>query len=130
MKIEDSKGNLIAQVINVDEADGYKQFYTKNTEDIQFGIFNLPNSEKIQKHYHPEQARRIKTTSEVLILLSGRMRVSLYDESQKHLRDITLNEGSVLITVSGGHGIEVLEDSKFIEIKQGPYDESSDKVRF
>lgn len=130
MKIQDSNGNLIAQIVNVNEADGYKQFYTENEEDIQFGIFNLPNNEKIQKHYHPEQARKIKTTSEVLILLSGSMKVSLYDESQKHLKDITLNEGNVLITVSGGHGIEVLEDSKFIEIKQGPYDENSDKVRF
>ena len=29
-----------------------------------------------------------------------------------------------------GHGIEVLEDTKFIESKQGPYLEDVDKVRF
>jgi hypothetical protein len=30
----------------------------------------------------------------------------------------------------GGHGIEVTEDSKFVEAKQGPYLEDIDKKRF
>jgi hypothetical protein len=30
----------------------------------------------------------------------------------------------------GGHGIEVLEETKFIEIKQGPYDDQLDKRYF
>jgi hypothetical protein len=32
--------------------------------------------------------------------------------------------------MSGGHGLKLLEESKFIEVKQGPYDEKTDKVRF
>jgi hypothetical protein len=31
---------------------------------------------------------------------------------------------------SGGHGFELLEDSVFIEVKQGPFVEGKDKVRF
>ena len=32
--------------------------------------------------------------------------------------------------VDGGHEIEILEDSNFIEVKQGPYFEEKDKTRF
>ena len=30
----------------------------------------------------------------------------------------------------GGHGIDVKQDTKFIEVKQGPYDPETDKKRF
>jgi hypothetical protein len=38
--------------------------------------------------------------------------------------------GETVALFEGGHGIEILEDSKFIESKQGPYIENIDKVRF
>ena len=31
---------------------------------------------------------------------------------------------------SGGHGFKVLKDVKMIEVKQGPYSVSKDKVKF
>jgi len=36
----------------------------------------------------------------------------------------------MLILISGGHGLNVKKNTKFIEVKQGPYNESIDKVRF
>ena len=41
-----------------------------------------------------------------------------------------INSGETVALFSGGHGIEVMEDTKFIESKQGPYLEDIDKVRF
>jgi hypothetical protein len=32
--------------------------------------------------------------------------------------------------VSGGHGFKVLKDVEMIEVKQGPYSLSKDKVKF
>lgn len=130
MKIKDKEGNLIAIHIDLNNTNEFKNFYTEDSADLQFGVFNLPKNETILKHYHPEQNRLIKTTTEVLIVLSGKMKVSLYDNSLKFIEYIILESGSVLITFIGGHGIEVLEESKMIEIKQGPYDEQADKVRF
>ena len=130
MKVIDKDGNLIAVHLDLKNAKDYKSFYTENSADIQFGVFNLPKNESIIKHYHPEQRRVIKTTTEVLILMSGKVEVSLYDTSLEHIKNIILQSGSVLITLTGGHGIEVLEESKMIEVKQGPYDLEADKVRF
>ena len=32
--------------------------------------------------------------------------------------------------ISGGHGVKINENCKFIEVKQGPYIDEIDKVRF
>jgi len=34
------------------------------------------------------------------------------------------------LLASGGHGFEVIEDIKMVEIKQGPYAGEKDKTRF
>jgi len=36
----------------------------------------------------------------------------------------------VILLASAGHGFEVLEDVEMFEVKQGPYIEHADKVRF
>jgi len=130
MNIKDKEGNLIAIYLDLKNANDFKNFYTEDSADMQFGVFNLPKDESILKHFHPEQNRIVRTTTEVLVLLSGKLEVSLYDNSLEHIENIILESGSVLITVMGGHGIEVLEESKMIEVKQGPYDLEADKVRF
>ena len=32
--------------------------------------------------------------------------------------------------VNGGHGFKVLKDTEMIEVKQGPYSLSADKIKF
>jgi len=39
-------------------------------------------------------------------------------------------KGNLLALFKGGHGLKVLSDTKFLEVKQGPYDEEIDKTRF
>ena len=40
---------------------------------------------------------------------------------------ITINKGDIIILFEGGHGFKILEKSKIIEVKQGPYVEGKDK---
>ena len=37
---------------------------------------------------------------------------------------------NVILLAAGGHGFEMLEDAEIIEVKQGPYSSTEDKVRF
>ena len=129
-KITDHDDNLIALVIDINDSKESKNFYTDESNDIQFGVFNLPENEAIEKHYHPDQERLIKTTSEVLIILEGTVVVSLFDKKLEFLKEITLGSGFVLITFDGGHGLKVLKDTKLLEVKQGPYNDQTDKIRF
>ena len=43
------------------------------------------------------------------------------------LKDKILSKGDIIILFQGGHGFKILEETRIIEIKQGPYVEGKDK---
>ena len=47
-----------------------------------------------------------------------------------YLESRILYQGDVVLLAYGGHGLEMLEDSEMIEVKQGPYAGEMDKIRF
>ena len=99
-------------------------------EDFQVASFNLKNGEKILNHYHPKQERKIFSTSEMITLIEGKIKINIFDFEENLVHSEILTSGDSVALLRGGHGIEFIENSKFIESKQGPYVEKSDKVRF
>ncbi len=53
-----------------------------------------------------------------------------YENTREYVGSTVLEAGDIALMNSGGHGFELLEDSVFIEVKQGPFVEGKDKVRF
>ena len=52
-------------------------------------------------------------------------------ESKKnYLFSKIINGGDILMLINGAHGFRVIKNTKIIEIKQGPYDEVNDKLKF
>ena len=84
----------------------------------------------IERHFHYSQNRNIKTTSEVIYLQSGKIEVEIYDLNKKFVQNVLVKEEMLIILLQGAHAINILKDSKFIEVKQGPYDPENDKERF
>ena len=41
-----------------------------------------------------------------------------------------MKKGDTILLATGGHGFRALEEIEMIEVKQGPYVEHEDKVRF
>ena len=39
-------------------------------------------------------------------------------------------KGDIILLASGGHGFRMIEPAEIVEIKQGPYAGTMDKVRF
>ena len=115
MKIYCENNILLAAVIKLEDINKEKNFVTDNEEEFQLASFNLKKDTKIERHHHPHQNREIKNTSE---------------ENLKFVHEETLVTGETIALFRGGHEIEILEDSKFIESKQGPYIEDIDKIRF
>jgi hypothetical protein len=93
-------------------------------------VLNHPKSTKIIPHTHQIYARTIEDTQEVLLLRRGRLRVDFFTDSEVYLESVIMEEGDVLLLISGGHGFEALEDIDMVEVKTGPYMESLDKTRF
>jgi len=129
MNILDNENNLIAIYIKKDIPDN-KNFLTDDSKPFQVGTFSLPKGNIIERHYHNSTIRNIEHTSEALFVTEGSLRVELYDKNQTFLKEILVNEKEVIVLFTGGHFIEIIENSKFIEIKQGPYSEFEDKEHF
>ena len=84
----------------------------------------------IKPHKHFKNVRRIEYTSEVLIILKGRLRVDFYSDREKYLFSKIIKKNDIIILNNGGHGFKVLNDVEMIEVKQGPYNINADKKLF
>jgi len=130
MKIYSKANLLLAAVIKLSDINIEKNFVTENEEEFQLASFNLVKDTKIERHHHPKQNRQIQNTSEVITVIEGSIEVSIYDENLEFVHKENLVSGETIALFRGGHEIEVIEDTKFIESKQGPYIEDIDKIRF
>lgn len=85
---------------------------------------------EIEPHIHHEMERNIQGMSEVLLVRSGHCWVGIYLNDKSFLCSRELRTGDVLVLVDGGHGFRMIEDTTFLEIKQGPYIGIQEKERF
>ena len=103
-------------------------FVTKENDLIQLGFLNHNKNHKIKSHIHLKKPRIINYCTEVLLIEKGKVKISFYDTKNQNIKkDQILNKGDIIILFQGGHGFKILEKTKIIEIKQGPYVEKNDK---
>ena len=105
-------------------------FFTKNDSNQQIGYMKHSKNYVIKPHLHIKRLTKIFLTSEVIILKKGKLRVDFYDEKRKYLFSIYINKDEIIMLVHGGHGFKVMKDVEMLEIKQGPYVLSKDKIKF
>ena len=105
-------------------------FFTDNKLSQQVAYMHHPKNHIIQPHLHKNKKKIINDTTEVLIILEGIIRVDFYNFKKKFLLSKLLQKKDIIILLSGGHGFKIIKKAKFIEVKQGPYIEKNDKVRF
>lgn len=121
---------LIAIIISHNFNKDGIEFFTPNELSQQLAYMKRPEGYSIQRHSHNNIERYIANTLETLFIKSGKVKVDLYDDTNHFIQDIILAAGDIILLVSGGHGFTMLEESEMIEVKQGPYLDDKDKVRF
>ena len=105
-------------------------FFTDNNATQQFGYMKHSKNYLIKPHLHKKRETKILTTSEVIILFKGILRVDFYDKKQKYLLSKKVYANDIIMLVNGGHGFKVLKDIEMMEVKQGPYSLIKDKKKF
>jgi len=119
-KIE-SNGEIIAIIVRkTKEIDGIN-FFSPPEFSQQLGLICRGKDYVIKNHVHRKVVREVSITQEVLHILSGKIEIALYDKNKIKIKTVTLEAGDTILLASGGHGIKFLEDSKLLEVKQGPY---------
>ena len=111
---------LLAIIIRRGFSDEGVSFVTPPENFLQVGILNHKEGSKLKPHHHKEKPRTINYTQEVLHLEYGKVEAEFYQNNQV-IKKSLLFDGDTIILLAGGHGFNILEDTKMIEIKQDPY---------
>ena len=129
VKIE--HGNkLLAIIIPHDYRCDGVNFCTPGDFSQQLAVMHHPAGHVIDAHLHNRVPREVFYTQEVLFIRKGKLEVDFYDDDKNYLESRTLSAGDVIFLASGGHGFTVIEDLDMVEVKQGPYAQGFDKIRF
>jgi len=123
-------GELLAIILRSTYREPGVHFLTSNDLSQQLAFMRHPAGKAIEPHVHNAVERRVTQTQESLFIRKGRMRVDFYDGNRSYLESYELRSGDVILLIRGGHGFEMLEDTEFVEVKQGPYAGDQDKTRF
>lgn len=123
-------GELLAIILRSTYREPGVHFLTSNDLSQQLAFMRHPAGKAIEPHVHNAVERRVTQTQESLFIRKGRMRVDFYDSNRTYLESYELRSGDVILLIRGGHGFEMLEDTEFVEVKQGPYAGDQDKTRF
>ena len=80
-------------------------------------------------HRHLPQQRSLDKTQEAWVIIRGSVEVAMYDLDDSLLEKDILRPGDCYTYLEGGHGFTLLEENtRFYEIKNGPYNgQSKDK---
>ena len=120
----------IATIIRHDYIPSETTFISPESYYQQLGFVVYPQNGVVPRHLHLPLQRHLIGTSETLLIRKGAAEVDLYAMDKSPLGTWKLEEGDIIQLVAGGHCFKCLEETVFLEIKQGPYTGMVEKERF
>lgn len=112
---------LYASVHSFEDIEEGLNFLTDESSYIQVGTWSYEKNKLLEAHYHNYFERSSFRTQEVVIVIEGSIKCNIYTEEGKEVQSLTLQKGEFIIQFDGVHEYEILENTKVIEIKNGPY---------
>jgi hypothetical protein len=128
--IRDQQGQPLALIVRASVQPEQTWFMTPSEFKQQVGFVVYPEGGEIKRHVHLPLERHLIGTAEVLVLRKGRCLMDVYDDNRELVVTRELRVGDVMLMVGGGHGFRMLEDTVFLEVKQGPYTGLQEKELF
>jgi len=123
-------GKPLAYIIRAELSPQKTTFLTPSEFKQQVGFVVYPAGGEIHRHVHCPLERHLVGTSEVLIVRRGRCKIDIYNNERELVATRELREGDIMLMVDGGHGFRMIEDTVFLEVKQGPYTGLDEKQHF
>jgi hypothetical protein len=120
----------LAYIIKSELLPDETTFLTPPEFKQQVGFVVYPKGGEIARHVHRNINRHLVGTSEVLVLKKGRCEIDIYNDEYELVATRELRVGDIMLMVGGGHGFRMIEDTVFLEVKQGPYTGLDEKERF
>jgi quercetin dioxygenase-like cupin family protein len=115
-----ANGRTLALIGKRVAVDGIK-FITEPKDPFQVGIMERPKGYTVKPHRHPDRPITVESVSEFFFVESGRVCLTIFDDAWNEVVKEEIGAGEFALILSGGHGVEFLEDTRMHEVKQGPY---------
>jgi len=115
------QGKTLALILRGNYEQEGVNFITSGENPLQLGVHKHRRGTRIKPHVHKKSPRTVNEIQEVLHMEYGKVEAEFYDVEGRKLESAILNSDDTILLISGGHGFNVLEDAKLIEVKQGPY---------
>lgn len=127
------RGLAYAIVLRADASSAEKYNFLTGPEcPLQLGFNFYEQGESVKAHYHLQRHSETSQINEFILIGEGRTKLTLFDvDDHTPFRELELGQGDMVLLLAGGHGFQMLEPTKIVELKQGPYDgKTKDKVVF
>jgi hypothetical protein len=121
---------LLAYIIRAAATRASTSFFTSDDASFQAGFVVYAAGGSVVPHVHLPVVRTVVGTSELLQVRAGRCIVDIYGENRALVASRELRTGDLVLSMGGGHGFRMLEDTVLFEVKQGPYNGQVEKERF
>ena len=96
-------------------------FLTNDESFIQVGTWNYKKDKILDAHFHNYFDRSSYRTQEVVYVLQGKIKCNLYEEDATYIDSAIVESGMIIVQYQGVHEYEMIEDSRVLEVKNGPY---------
>ncbi len=121
----------IAQIIRKSFGGEGTKFATSSDNALQVGVICRKTGEEIAAHRHLDVSLSHQgPRQEFLYVVKGEVTVKFFDNNSKEIGSRVLYAGDSLIQFSGGHQFLFNDDTKLIEVKQGPYTDIGEDKAF
>jgi hypothetical protein len=92
---------------------------------LQLSILKLNQTDTFAPHVHIERDNKMRCVKaqESWVIMQGSVRVDYFDLDDTYLDSDILSEGSVSVTLHGGHSYTAIsKEARVLEFKSGPYE--------
>ena len=111
---------LLAIVVRHNHISKPVEFLTPEHFPLQMGTHHRTAGAVVEAHQHKPFAKLENIPAqEFFYVIDGKVQVVLYHKKKKH-STLLLQPGDMIL-LNCGHEITFLEETKLVEIKQGPY---------
>ena len=119
-RIEPDK--LLHLLLSTNSNKGREQLVDSD-QFLQVATLRLKSGENFSAHKHlwKELASNKSIAQESWVIIKGSVEVTFFDLDNSLLETHILKAGDLSVTLYGGHGYKVLEETIAVEFKSGPY---------
>ena len=93
-------------------------FITEQSEPFQLGFFNMNKGDVSKRHYHKNNKRVSKKTSELIYVMKGSLIIKFYNTRNKLLNYSKVNQGGCILIFDQAHEIIYGSKTEIFEVFQ------------